>query len=169
MELQRKVACQYCFKNDKFVKTETQFLPKIAFLKWVTCTHLKRFVIFDNPFRPLNPLKNGKKLIIQVSFEERGTPFKRSPTPQNQDLVGPISVNRVPIALRILRLRTEICCSILPRNGARLEPHRVFNHLLRSNKSSKDTDHHRNIAVHSQCLPAPTPTRMAALRTRDLP
>ena len=117
----------------------------------------------------LEHTRSGKKKRIQVSFEERGTPFKRSPAPQKVILVDPVRVHRVPIALRPRSIAIEICGCILPSLTTRFDHHLILKDLSCSNKSSNDATHHRNIVTHVQCLPAPTPTRIAALRTRDTP
>lgn len=146
-----KVVVTTVLKMTNLSKLTTHFWQKTA-LKGGH-THLKTyFVKNDNSNRPTYPLKwvndSGQKTIIQVSFDERGTPFKRSPTHQNRGLVDPVRVNRIPIALGTMCLHPEICGSILPCNCRRLDHHRVFDDLHSTRESSKYHFHHRNIVAH---------------------
>nr|DAO74988.1 MAG TPA: hypothetical protein [Caudoviricetes sp.] len=107
---------------------------------------------------PLNPLKwvddSGQKTIIQVSFDERGTPFKRSPTHQKLNLEDPVCVNRIPIALCQRSIEAEICRSIRPCLALRFHKCLMFSHLYCPNKPSNDATHFRDIVVKHISVPS---------------
>ena len=128
------------------------------------------FTHSDPPFTHLSGFAfRGQKTIIQVSFDERGTPLRDPPPIKNQ-------IHRVSTVYRshsewlasqpkyvaayshaIARFLTLNVCSIICRS---FEYPRRMTNIIGVSSSSKNM---------SQCLPAPTPTRMAAPRTRDTP
>lgn len=119
----------------------------------------------------------AQKKRIHVPFEERGTPHQRDPPLLKKSgplratlvLVDQVRIHRVPIAIRPRSIAIEVCAYMLPSFSTRLDRELILKDLSCSNKSSNDASYRRNIVTHVQCLPAPVPTRIAALRTRDTP
>ena len=159
MLFQRKMGCHFHFKNDKFVKTDKPILTKtlthsepqthLTSILTKTLTHSEPQTHLKGKEMVKNlDAQKGKKTIILVSFDERGTPFKRSPTHQNQGLVDPVRVDRVPITLRPRCLVVEKRRSIVPRSTTRLDLNHMFTHLSRANETPQHEFHHRDIITH---------------------